>query len=76
MNTWKWLGMAAGLAALTACGADTDEMNAANVDVNAVETLPPVDTNVDMNVDVNAGNGMANDTNLADNPTDNTVNAY
>jgi hypothetical protein len=78
MNNLKWLGIAAGIAALAACGGDTDEMNAANADLNATDNmmLPPEDNfaaNVDMNGDLN---NMAADTNATDNMANNTANAY
>ena len=77
MNNLKLLGIAVGIAALAACGGDTDDMNAADVDLNATDNLmlPEVNLadNLDMNVDMN---NMTNDTNMVDNTTDNTVNAY
>ena len=77
MNNLKLLGIAVGIAALAACGGDTDDMNAADVDLNATDNLMlPEDNladNLDMNVDMN---NMTNDTNMVDNTTDNTVNAY
>ena len=77
MNTLKLLGIAVGIAALAACGGDADDMNAADVDLNATDNLMlPEDNladNLDMNVDMN---NTVNDTNMVDNTTDNTVNAY
>jgi hypothetical protein len=78
MNGLKLLGIAAGIAALAACGGDADDMNAANADLNATDNmmLPPEDNlaaNVDMNVDLNNTTG---DTNMIDNTANNTVNAY
>ena len=74
MTRLNWLFAAAGMAALAACGGDTDEMNAAN-DINAMETLP-VDNTIDMNADMNAGmtNDVANDMNAMNNMADNTAN--
>jgi len=80
MKSLKLLLVTAGMAALAACGGDRDDMNAANGDLNAAETLP-VD-NMATNVDANLGttNDVVNDTNMVDNTannaSDNTVNAY
>ena len=81
MKTLKLLGIAAGLAALAACGGNKDEYNTANVDLNATadNTVMPADnlsTNVDMNAGMNDTN-TTNDTNVTgNNSSDNTVNAY
>ena len=66
MKSSKLLAMAAGLAALAACGGNTDEYNADNVDANAMmvdNTLAPAD-----NVTIDA--------NMTTNATDNTTNSY
>lgn len=77
MNGLKLLGIAAGIVALAACGGEADDMNAANMDLNATDNMMlPEDNladNLDMNVDLN---NTTNDTNLTDNTADNTVNAY
>jgi hypothetical protein len=77
MKSLKMLGIAAGIAALAACGGDADDMNAVNADLNATDNmmLPPEDNlaaNIDMNVDMN--NTM--DTNAVDNSANNMTNAY
>jgi hypothetical protein len=77
MKSLRLLGIAAGIAALAACGGDADDMNAANVDLNATDNLmlPPEDNlaaNIDMNVDMN----NTVDTNAVDNSVNNTTNAY
>jgi hypothetical protein len=76
MNSLKLIGIAAAMTALAACGGDRDDMNAANADLNATETLP-----VDNTADMNAGmtNDTTNDMNMVDNTTntaDNTTNSY
>ena len=77
MKTLRLLGLAAGLAALAACGKGNEENNMANADLNAATTenlAVPAD-NMATNVDMNAG--ATNDTNTTSNNTsDNTVNAY
>ena len=81
MKTVKWLGVAAGIAALAACGG-ADEANISNADdLNAMATdnmaLPPVDMNADLNADMNAmTNDVANDMNMVDNTENSTVNGY
>ena len=81
MRIVKLLGLAAGIAALAACGGATDDEVTNVDDLNMMATdnmaLPPVDMNVDMNADMNATttNGVANDMNMVDN-TANTVNGY
>ena len=77
MNRLKWLGIAAGTAALAACGGDVDDVNATNADLTAENlVLPPEDNlavNADMNLDLN---NTAEDTNATDNSANNTANAY
>jgi hypothetical protein len=82
MKSLKLLAMAAGLAALAACGGNTDEYNADNADANAMmvdNTLAPAD---DVTIDANSvtviDNNMAApvDANMTTNATENTTNSY
>lgn len=78
MNTAKLLGLAAGLAALAACGKGNEANNMAT-DLNATDNLAvPSDnlTNVDMNAGMTSDMNMTNDMNATGNAADNTVNAY
>jgi hypothetical protein len=81
MKSLKWLGIAAGIAALTACGGNKAEENMANADMNVTaDNMALPEDNLSTNVDMNAGmndTNMTNDTNsTANNTSDNTVNAY
>ncbi len=77
MNSLKLLGMAVGIAALAACGGETDDMNAANADLNATDNMMLPEENLADNLDMNVDlNNTTNDTNMVDNATDNTVNGY
>jgi hypothetical protein len=82
MKSSKLLAMAAGLAALAACGGNTDEYNADNVDANAMtvdNTMAPADNvTIDANSVTVIDNNMAApaDANMTTNATDNTTNSY
>ena len=75
MRSLKLLGLAAGLAALAACGKNDDTTVNADLNATSDNLVMPAD-NMTTNVDMNDTN-MTNDTNATGNNTsDNTTNAY
>lgn len=76
MNRLKWLGIAAGTAALAACGGDADDVNVANADLTAENLVLPPDDNLAANADMNLDFNNTEDTNAVDNSANNSVNAY